>query len=184
MSGDQDGSALSAQDDSVTYRLLKIAHLLGFATFLGSVLSHIVAGFAGGEPGAASFLFARENILSTNQVLTIPGLVLTLASGLALMVAGRLSPLRHRWLAIHAGLAIAVSVVAVAILLPAGEAIADEAAALVQASDPAAVAQVLNRSRLESVVGAINIVLTLAVVSVGVLKPALQTLPRRSTIAK
>lgn len=102
--------------------------------------------------------------------------MLTIANGLGLMVAGRLSPLRQRWLGIHAGLAIVASVVAIMILLPAGQTIAAEAAALVRQSDPAAVAQVMNRLRFESVVGAVNIVLTLAVVSVGVLKPALQTL--------
>lgn len=168
------------EEHSLTYRLLRVAHLVGFATFLGSVLGHVVIGLTAGEPGATSFLLARDDIVSTNQALTVPGLALTVASGLALMLTGRLSPLRQRWLAVHAGLAVAVSVVAMAVLLPAGQTIAAEAAALVRASDPAAAARVAGRLRVESVVGAINIVLTLAIVTLGVLKPALRNL-RRST---
>lgn len=165
---------------SRTYRLLRVAHLLGFATFLGSVLSHVVVGLSAGEPGTIRFLAARDDIVSTTQALTAPGLALTVVSGVGLTLSGRLSPLRQRWLSVHAGLAIVVTVVAIAVLLPAGQTIAAEAATLVRTSDPAAVARIASRLRVESVIGAINIALTLAIVALGVLKPVVQTVRGRS----
>src|SRR5579863_1754047 len=80
-------------------RILKTCHLIGLTLFLGSILGHIVAGVAGGAPGTPSFLYAREHIALATQFLTLPGLALSVVSGIALAVVSRASPLRHPWLA-------------------------------------------------------------------------------------
>jgi len=59
------------------YRTLKIAHLLGLAMFLGSVLSHVVVAALGGQPGAPGFLAARLEIAAATRALTLPGLGLS-----------------------------------------------------------------------------------------------------------
>lgn len=54
------------------------------------------------------------------QALTMPGLALAAISGFALVWISRLSPARHRWLAMHAGLAVVAGILVAALLLPAG----------------------------------------------------------------
>ena len=160
------------------YRFLKTAHLLGLAMFLGSILSHVVVGFGAGQPGAASFLFARQEVSLATQLLTMPGLLLTIASGFGMAAVGRLSPLRQPWLGIHAGMGLLVLVLAVCFLVPTGRTMLRDAAALVEQSDPAVVAQVLILKQIESVAGAVNLVLTLLIVSLAVWKPRLPFLRR------
>jgi len=158
-------------EDQIMYRFLKTAHLLGLAMFLGSILSHVVTGIEAGQPGAASFLFARQDVSLATQILTMPGLLLTIASGFAMAAAGRLPPLRQPWLGLHAGLGLLVLVLAVGFLAPTGRMILRDAAALVERPDPAIIARVLMSKQIESVAGVVNLVLTLLVVSLGVWKP-------------
>lgn len=165
------------------YRFLKTAHLLGLAMFLGSVLGHIVAGIEAGQPGAASFLFARQDVSLATRVLTMPGLLLTIASGFGMMTAARLSPRRQPWLGLHAGLGLLVLILAVCFLVPTGRTILRGAASLLETPDHAVVAQVLIMKQIESVAGAVNLVLTLLIISLGVWKPRRLPVPWRRTEA-
>ncbi len=166
------------------YRVLKAFHLLGLAMFLGSILGHVVAGFEAGQPGAASFLFARQDVSLATQVLTMPGLLLTIASGFGMAAAGRLSPLRQPWLGVHAGLGLLVLVLAVCVLVPVGRTMLHDAAALMEGPDPAMIAQVLTMKRIEGAAGAVNLVLTLLILSLGVWKPRLLVPRRRAEAAE
>ena len=69
------------------YRLLKILHLIGLSLFLGSIFGHIVASVLGGAPEAgneAAFLASRVHITAATRYLTMPGLLLTLATGVGM----------------------------------------------------------------------------------------------------
>jgi len=150
------------------YKILKILHLLGLVLFLGSVFGHIVAGSLGGAIGSAEFLFARRTISEATWVLTLPGLALSLLSGLGLVF---LSPARRPWMAAHAGVALAIALVAAIWIVPAGhEALngASASAETVIGGKPADIRAALMR---ENIAGAVNILLTLAIVALGVVKP-------------
>jgi hypothetical protein len=155
-------------------RLLKTCHLLGLTLFLGSILGHIVASVAAGAPGGASFLYAREHIALATRFLTLPGLALSIVSGIALVVLSRLSPLRHRWLAAKIALTLAVMANSALFLAPAGARALAGAVALSR-GDSGAMADVVVALRVEQYAGAANILLILLIVVLGVFKPRLQS---------
>jgi hypothetical protein len=154
-------------------RLLKACHLLGLTLFLGSILGHIVAGAAGGAPGAPGFLYAREHISLATQFLTLPGLALAVVSGVVMAVASRLSPLRLRWLAAKIGLTVAILINSALFVAPAGARALAGAVALSK-GESSAMAEILAALRVEQIAGAVNILLILAIVLLGVFKPRLQ----------
>jgi hypothetical protein len=154
-------------------RLAKTCHLIGLALFLGSILGHIVAGAAGGAPGTASFLYAREHIALATQFLTLPGLAIAVVSGGALAAMSRLSPLRQHWLAAKIGLTIVILVNSALFVAPAGARALAGAVALSK-GESGAMADILAASRVEQIAGAVNIILILAIVLLGVFKPRLQ----------
>jgi hypothetical protein len=154
-------------------RLLKTCHLLGLTLFLGSILGHIVASAAAGAPGTASFLYAREHIALATQFLTLPGLALSVLSGIALVVGSRLSPQRHRWLAAKIALTVAVMANSALFLAPAG-ARAFAGALALSKGDAAAMTEIVAALRAEQYAGAVNILLILSIVLLGVFKPRLQ----------
>ncbi len=143
------------------YRVAKTLHLIGVALFLGSIFAHIVASQLGGTPGTARFAFAREEISAATRILTIPGLMLAILSGLGMATLSRLSPWRQPWIAAHAALAFVVLLVAATLVVPAGNALRagggiDEIGAALT---------------VEHAAGGLNIFLTLAVMAIGVFKP-------------
>jgi hypothetical protein len=147
------------------YRIFKTIHLLGLTLFLGSVFGHIVAGQAVGAQGGPYLVAARAEIVAATRFLTMPGLGLAIASGVAMLFWARLSPLKTPWLAAHIFLAAVVVFGAVAVVVPAGR----EALALVLAGDfGAGFDAALLR---EHGFGAVNVVLTLILVILGVFKP-------------
>jgi hypothetical protein len=154
-------------------RLAKTCHLIGLTLFLGSILGHIVAGAAGGAPGAAGFLYAREHIALATQFLTLPGLALAVVSGVVLAAISRLSPLRQRWLAAKIGLTLAILVNSALFVAPAGARALAGAVALSK-GESGAMADILAALRVEQIAGAVNIFLILAIVLLGVFKPLLQ----------
>jgi hypothetical protein len=154
-------------------RLAKTCHLIGLTLFLGSILGHIVAGAAGGAPGAASFLYAREHIALATQFQTLPGLAIAIVSGATLAFVSRLSPLRQRWLAAKIALTIAILVNSALFVAPAGAHALSGALALSK-GDAGAMAEILAALRVEQIAGAVNILLILAIVLLGVFKPRLQ----------
>jgi hypothetical protein len=152
------------------YRFLKVAHLLGLAMFLGSVLGHIVDGLQAGPPGALSFLSARQSIALATQLLTAPGLLLLIVSGFAMSAAARPSPWRKPWILVHAGLGLVITGVTFVCLVPTGQTLLQDAVRLARAPDPGVYARVLALKDLESVAGAVNLALTIVVICVGVWK--------------
>lgn len=85
------------------YRLLKILHLIGLSLFLGSIFSHIVASVLGGAPQAgneAAFLASRVHITAATRYLTMPSLLLTLATGMGMWLQSW-SLKRDVWLRVH-----------------------------------------------------------------------------------
>ena len=155
-------------------RLLKFAHLIGLALFFGSVLSHIVEAIAGGDPGGAGFLDARRTIELATRALTLPGLALTMASGLGLAA---LSPVRRAWMGAHAGLAILVALLAIIVIVPAGrEALSGAEALAGGRSVPDATQAAL---MTEHIAGSLSIALTLAIIALGVYKPRIGWISRR-----
>lgn len=153
------------------HRALKIAHLIGLALFLGSVFGHVVAAILGGPPGSPGFLPACTEIVAATRALTLPGLGLAVLSGLGMAIV---SPglRRQRWLWLHAGLALLVVVSSLALLAPAGRRalVAAQPLAAGGAGAPDLAAALL----VERVAGAVNIVLAIALLAVGVIKPALR----------
>ncbi len=146
---------------------LKLLHLVGLALFLGSILCHVAASVLGGAPGgSAEFIAARRQILFASQVVTMPGLGLAVVTGLIMAIRTQRRP---TWMLVHGGLAVVVLVLALTIVMPTVSAILDGALAVAAGGgDTAAVAA---GYRLESAVGGINVLLTLAMMALAVWRP-------------
>ncbi len=75
------------------YKTFKTLHIIGMALFLGSIFAHIAAGrVPGAEADPAAMVFARQAIDVTTRSVTLPGLGLTLVSGIVMALLGRLAP--------------------------------------------------------------------------------------------
>jgi hypothetical protein len=152
------------------YNAFKVLHLLGLALFLGSIFGHIVSSALGGEVGGTlAFQMARAHIAFATSVLTMPGLYLSLLSGVAMVLAGRLSPLRERWLFLHGGLAIAILLLALCIIQPAVAQVLLGAQELVRGAG--SLQAVTSAKHIEDAVGGANVVLALVAIGVAVWKP-------------
>lgn len=154
------------------YKSFKALHILGLALFLGSVFGHIALGAL---PGVATdppaILFGRQAIAAATRFVTLPGLALAMASGLALTLHGRHGFGRLRWLSLHQVLGFLIALNAFFILAPTGrEALAAAEALSTQTGGADALAALIQR---EMRFGPINVVLTLVTVALGVGKPAL-----------
>jgi hypothetical protein len=155
------------------YRLLKILHLLGLTLFLGSIFGHIVASVLGGEGGSPAFLFARQHVSAATWALTMPGLGLAIATGIGMVLVGRISPLRARWLAVHALLATLVLLNAGLLVVPAGVELLHGATALHEDSAGTETARLVSAKFTEDIAGAVNVMLALGIIILGVWKPKL-----------
>jgi hypothetical protein len=142
------------------YRFAKTLHLIALALFLGSIFAHIVASQLGGPPGTADFTFAREEISAATRALTLPGLMLAILSGLWMAFLSGISPLRQPWIAAHAGMAVGVALIAAILVVPAGR---------TMLSNPS-LDEIGTALTMEHAAGGLNILLTLAIVAVGVWK--------------
>lgn len=150
----------------------KILHFIGLALFLGSVFGHVATSALGGAAGgSAEFIAARENISALTSMLTLPGLGLTVASGLAMALVGRVNPIRARWLGLHGALAAAVVVLTAAFVAPAGRRVLEDA--LLLNSGGASLAEIQSGLTSEHVFGALSIVLSLLAIGVAVWRPRL-----------
>ena len=149
------------------YSFLNVLHLMGFVLFLGSIFGHIVAGSLGGGPVSGDrFLAAREHISAATQFLTVPGLVLVLLSGIGLWLMGW-SLKNSRWLGVHMGLAVLVTLIAFVVVLPAGA----EMMSLASTDMAANVEKIMAANRFEDIGGAVNVLLILIITGLGVAKP-------------
>lgn len=157
----------------MTYKLVKILHLLGLTLFLGSVFGHIASSIMGGEilPSPA-FSAAREHIVFATGTLTIPGLLLVILSGIALGLLGGQVKRRPAWFLAHAGLGLAVAIIAATLVIPSGNAIIDLLPGLAQ-GDPVAKSAIAGQKMIEDISGAVNVLLSIAIIALGVAKPRL-----------
>ena len=149
----------------------KAAHMIGLALFLGSILGHAIMSVVPGSGSEAkTTLVLRQAIEAATVYLTLPGLVLIVASGLVLTLRGKFGFGRLRWLTVHQLLALAIVVNAVFVLLPTGDALL-AAAESWAGGGPTADFQA--GAIRESVAGAVNIVLAVAAASVASIRPRL-----------
>ncbi len=155
------------------YRSLKFIHILGLTLFLGSVFGHIVAGVLGGAPDSASFVFARQEVATATWVLTVPGLVLSILSGIGMIVVSGQSPVKTKWLVLHAGFAVAVAAIAALVIVPNLQDILQEAIALQKGLPGGSMETIMAKKRIEGIAGGINVLLTLTIIFLGVWKPKL-----------
>jgi len=112
------------------------------------------------------FLAAREHISAATQFLTVPGLVLVLLSGIGLWLMGW-SLKNSRWLGVHMGLAVLVTLIAFVAVLPAGA----EMMSLASTDMAANVEKIMAANRFEDIGGAVNVLLILIITGLGVVKP-------------
>lgn len=150
-----------------TQRALKLAHFLGLCLFLGSIVSFIVISTLAEGAGMSQLAFGRRVISAGTRAMTLPGMWLLAASGLALGLQ------RYGWRSgffrLKAGLMLAILLNAHGFVMPAvSEAteLAQQAAQTGQLS--AAYAQAYGR---ETICGALNIMLCLAAAATGVWRP-------------
>lgn len=150
-------------------RLLIVVHLAGLGLVLGSIFSHIVASALGGTPGGSpAFLAARRQILWASRAVTMPGLWLALAAEAALAFLAR--PLQT-WMLADGALGAAVLLLGLLFVMPAVKAALTEAVAVSEGRGNAA--KVAGIYRRESAVGAVNVLLILAMLALAAWQPGL-----------
>lgn len=154
------------------YRVLKFLHLLGFAVFFGSVLSHIVEG----RPSAAALnpaaaVYARDTIQLASYVLTTPGLALAVISGLGMLVLRRQELLSKRWFQVHLALGLVIATASV-VIVKAGAQLKASIDALASAPGSAELPRIAGL--IERYVGAANVLLVLISVGIALARPRMR----------
>lgn len=152
------------------YKFFKILHVIGVAMFLGSIFAHIATGRV---PGAAdnspAMLFARQAIELATRFVTVPGLALAIVSGALMIASASRGFLKQRWLLLHLAAVAAIGAITVTVMIPVGqELVAAAKAVAAGAMTPDAFAASAMREHL---FGAVNILLALAAIVLGVTKP-------------
>jgi hypothetical protein len=151
-------------------KVVKALHLIGVVMFFGSILAHITAGFIpGARDDPQTALIARQAIDVATTYLTVPGLVLLLLTGFFMIVKGKLPILRIRWLTLHATFGSLIALNAAFVLYPTGQELLETASHVVSGALP--MEQLHAIEGREAAFGAANLLLCLAAVFVGVIKP-------------
>jgi uncharacterized membrane protein len=83
------------------------------------------------------------------------------------------SPVKTRWLAIHAGFTVAVVAIAALAIVPTLQDILQEAIVLQKGLSGGSMETIMAKKRIEDIAGSINVLLTLAIIFLGVWKPKL-----------
>ncbi len=148
-------------------RTLKFAHYLGLTLFLGSIFTFLVVSTLTKGGSLTDLLFARRVISTGTFVLTLPGMWLIAISGTVLMLR-EYGFNEYRWLNIKNVAIILIILNSYFFIVPA----MTEALELAQAS---VLAGTLNPDygsayMKESVFGAVNVLLVLASMAVGIWK--------------
>jgi len=154
-------------------KVLKVGHFVGLAVFLGSIPGHIVLGQLGDpilDPAGFAVLMHAKYI--TVLVLTMPGLIIMLLTGIALMLRRGMTPDKFRWMAAKLLLVGLIALNGVFVLRPLGRDIATAAQGAVATGSLTAIIPEL--ARKESAFGAINLAMILAVIGLAVAKPSLR----------
>jgi hypothetical protein len=144
-------------------------HLFGLTAFVGSVFASTVLSLsapASGNP--QKVYFAWRAIGRIESVVTTPGLVLTVLTGIGLMIVDLRNPLKQRWLALKLVLTVAIIGNALILIVPREEQLREATAVLPYVT--ATVADIADRL---GVFGAMNVALALIAAFLGVFKPGL-----------
>ena len=154
-------------------KALKAIHIVGVALFPGSIFAHIATGRT---PAAltdpAATLFSRQAIDLATRYVTVPGLAIAIVSGILMAAIGYPGFFKRGWLVLHAAAAAIIVVITITVMLPAGRDILTAAAAL--ASGAGAREAFDATAMREHSFGAANIVLALAAIALGAVKPRLR----------
>lgn len=146
--------------------VLKLAHLVGLAVFLGSIAVYILLTSQHLPPGSAAYAQLRAQVLLGTEALTRPALLLTVASGIGLLLAqrGKL----QRWQLLKAVIGLLLLINTQLFVVPAIRAAATLAAPGHGASSALAAAV-----STESAAGAVNLLLALAAMGLAIVRPSL-----------
>ncbi len=155
------------------FKFLKVIHIAGVAMFLGSIFAHIATGRVPGTAAdPAAILYFRLAIDFATRTVTVPGLVIAIVSGALMIASASRGFLRQRWLLLHLAAVAAIGAITVTVMIPVGqELVAAAKAVAAGAMTPEAFAASAMREHL---FGAVNILLALAAIVLGVTKPRLR----------
>ncbi len=155
-------------------KLIKALHVLGVVLFFGSILGHAIAGLAENvHDSAQTQRIARQIIDVATWYLTVPGLLLLTLTGITMVVMRKASLLKMRWTFLHVVIAALIVLNATFVLLPTGQAILAIIDGLAKGTGTGTGAGLRILEEREAMFGAINILLCLTAVFVGVIKPRL-----------
>ncbi len=157
---------------------LKVGHLVGLVMFLGSIFGHIVlSNLADPKADLAGFAVLMQAKYMNLLLLTAPGLVLMLLTGIPLMLRRGMTPNKFRWMGIKLALVTLIALNAAFILTPLSRDMAIVArGAVATGSLPADFGEMRRR---EDAFGAANIAMILAVIGLAVANMETQPLLRR-----
>lgn len=164
------------------YNSLKTLHLLGITIFVGSIFGHIIVNATQGASSLPqTVLFARQAIRNATQLLTIPGLGLTLATGLGLFLLRRAQLSSQRWLLVKLPIVLLIALNTLLIMAPVGvELLAIATGAAEHRDTLERLHQVTQR---EDLFGTINMLLILLTLALSVIKPRLAADRRSISLA-
>jgi uncharacterized membrane protein len=151
-------------------KLLKALHMLGLSLFLGSIGVYIALTAQHGVPGTPAFGVLRAQILLGTRCITVPGLLATLASGSGLLWMNRRR--MQRWQIAKAMVGCLLLVNTWLLVAPAIQAAADLSAIPVN-SQPM-IGELNSALRIETVAGALNVLLAFLEIWLAVFRPALR----------
>lgn len=96
------------------YKIAKFVHVLGFALFFGSLAGHLLFALGPDVMDNPAYAFdARRVSMELARFATLPGVVLMISSGIAMMCLSRLSPVKIGWLRGHVIFAVLTIVVGI-----------------------------------------------------------------------
>ena len=99
-------------------QVMRFVHILGLVLFLGSILTFLVASSVGADGGVADLAVARRVISTGTSHLSLPGLALLIAAGVALVVTGS-GMLKKWWVRVMAIAAAGIVANGFLVVLPA-----------------------------------------------------------------
>jgi hypothetical protein len=146
-------------------QMARFVHTAGLVLLLGSILTFLVASSVGKSGVVVELAVVRRVIGRGTTCLTLPGLALLIASGVALVLTGS-GMLKKRWVQVMAIATIGVVANGVLVVMPAVRAATDSAAASLAAGHlVAGYEQAFHR---ETFAGNINILLAVVAMIAGV----------------
>lgn len=154
----------------MTHKVLRSLHLLGLVLFLGSIFGHVAVGWVpGAADDPATLLVARQVISVATAALTLPGLLLLVLTGVALLFGKAAGFVGQRWVILHLTLGLLIALNGGLVLYPLGQELLTGVSGLA-AGDPVT-ERIATLQGREALFGALNVGMSLLALFVAVLKP-------------